>query len=73
MTSKVDAGLIRRATDLIDRGRLIGLTIDLTDIPSPTGFEGDVARAYHEVLRSAGFEATLQPVGDERYNAIGRL
>ena len=45
----------------------------LTDIPSPTGFEGDMARAYHEVLRAAGFDATLQSIGDERYNAIGRL
>ncbi len=65
--------LVRKATDLIDRDRLVNLTIDLTDIPSPTGFEGDVARAYHEVLRGSGFDATLQPIGDERYNAIGRL
>lgn len=65
--------LVRKAIDLIDRDRLVNLTIDLTDIPSPTGFEGDVARAYHEVLRASGFDATLQPIGDERYNAIGRL
>ena len=27
----------------------------------------------HEVLRGAGFDATLQPIGDARYNAVGRL
>lgn len=73
MASKVNKDLIRKATDQIDRDELVNLTIDLTDIPSPTGFEGDVARAYHEVLGNFGFDATLQPIGDERYNAIGRL
>jgi acetylornithine deacetylase len=73
MTNRIHPDLVRKATDLIDRDRLVGLTMALTDIPSPTGFEGDVARAYHEVLKGAGFDATLQPIGDERYNAIGRL
>ncbi len=73
MASKVKAETVRRATDLIDRDRLVRLVIDLTDIPSPTGSEGDMARAFFQVLRQAGFDATLQPIGDERYNAIGRL
>lgn len=73
MASKVNKDLVKKATDLIDRDRLVNLTIDLTNIPSPTGFEGDCARAYHEVLQGSGFDATLQPIGDERYNAIGRL
>ncbi|CAB1368429.1 M20/M25/M40 family metallo-hydrolase [Denitratisoma oestradiolicum] len=73
MANNVNKDLVRKATDLIDRDRLVNLTIDLTNIPSPTGFEGDVARAYHEVLKGAGMDATLQPIGDERYNAVGRL
>ncbi|QDX80235.1 hypothetical protein B9N43_02530 [Denitratisoma sp. DHT3] len=73
MANRVNKDLVRKATDLIDRDRLVNLTIDLTNIPSPTGYEGDVARAYHEVLKGAGFDATLQPIGDERYNAVGRL
>jgi len=73
MAKQISRDLVRRATDLIDRDRLVNLTIGLTDIPSPTGYEGDVARAYHEVLKGAGFDATLQPIGDERYNAVGRL
>lgn len=71
--SKAKSDLLAKATDQIDRDRLIQLTVDLTNIPSPTGYEGDMARAVHEVLGGAGFDATLQPVGDERYNAIGRL
>ncbi len=74
-TKATSAGndIVAKAVDQIDRERLVQLVIDLTDIPSPTGYEGDMARAYHEVLQSAGFDATLQPIGDERYNAIGRL
>ena len=71
MTNKSLAELIARAVDQIDRERLVTLTVDLTNIPSPTGFEGDMARAVHEVLKGAGLDATLQPIGDERYNAVG--
>jgi acetylornithine deacetylase/succinyl-diaminopimelate desuccinylase-like protein len=73
MTNKSHSELIARAVDQIDRERLVTLTVDLTNIPSPTGFEGDMARAVHEVLKGAGLDATLQPIGDERYNAVGRL
>jgi len=73
MTDKKKSDLLAKAIDQIDRSRLVQLTVDLTNIPSPTGFEGDVARAVHEVLRGAGLDSTLQPIGDERYNAIGRL
>ena len=62
-----------RAIEHIDRQRLVKLVMDLVDIPSPTGEEEGVARALHEILGTAGFDATLQPIGDDRYNAIGRL
>jgi len=65
--------LVSQAIENIDRDRLVKLVMDLTDIPSPTGYEGDMARAFHEVLKEANFDATLQPIGDERYNAIGRF
>jgi acetylornithine deacetylase len=73
MSNKTDPHIVAKAVEQIDRDRLVQLTVDLTDIPSPTGFEGDMARAVYEVLETAGFDATLQPIGDERYNAIGRL
>ncbi|MCU7864271.1 MAG: M20/M25/M40 family metallo-hydrolase, partial [Candidatus Thiodiazotropha sp. (ex Lucinoma borealis)] len=69
----MNENLIAKAVDQIDRDRLVQLVIDLTNIPSPTGYEGDMARAVHEVLEGSGFDATLQPIGDERYNAVGRL
>ncbi|MEJ8569758.1 M20/M25/M40 family metallo-hydrolase [Elongatibacter sediminis] len=73
MTQNVSPDLLAKATEHIDRDRLVQLTVDLTNIPSPTGYEGDMARAVHEVLGSAGLDAVLQPIGDERYNAVGRL
>ena len=73
MTNNINKQLIDRAIAGIDRDRLVKLVMDLVDIPSPTGYEGDCARAVHSLLQEAGFDATLQPIGDERYNAVGRL
>jgi acetylornithine deacetylase/succinyl-diaminopimelate desuccinylase-like protein len=69
----VNPELVQRAIDQIDRDRLVKLVMDLVDIPSPTGYEGDMARAVNEVLQGANFDSVLQPIGDERYNAVGRL
>ena len=73
MTKTADSDLVVRAIEHIDRDRLVKLVMDLVDIPSPTGEEEDVARAVHSELQEAGFNATLQPIGDDRYNAVGRL
>ncbi|MBT4521652.1 MAG: M20/M25/M40 family metallo-hydrolase [Halieaceae bacterium] len=69
----VNPQLLNKAIDHIDRDRLVKLVMDLVDIPSPTGYEGDVARALNDVLLQSGFDSVLQPVGDERYNAVARL
>jgi acetylornithine deacetylase/succinyl-diaminopimelate desuccinylase-like protein len=69
----VNPELVQRAIEQIDRDRLVKLVMDLVDIPSPTGYEGDMARAVNEVLQGANFDSVLQPIGDERYNAVGRL
>lgn len=73
MANKTDPVLVRRAVEEVDRGRLIDLVVQFVNVPSPTGFEGDMARCLHEVLRGAGLRATLQPIGDNRYNAVGFL
>jgi acetylornithine deacetylase len=73
MPDRVDQDLVAKAVEQIDRDQLIDLVVQLVNVPSPTGYEGDMARAVHEVLSSAGFRATLQPIGDDRYNAIGIL
>jgi len=71
MANKADQALVKRAVEQIDRSRLVDLVVQLVNVPSPTGFEGDMAREFHGVLQASGFRATLQPIGDERYNAIG--
>jgi acetylornithine deacetylase len=73
MANKIDPSVVAKAVDQIDRDRLVQLVIDLTDIPSPTGYEGDMARAVYDVLQGVGFDTVLQPIGDERYNAVGRM
>ena len=71
MANNVDQALVKKAVDKIDRKRLVDLVVQLVNVPSPTGFEGDMARQFHAVLQGAGFRSSLQPIGDERYNAIG--
>jgi acetylornithine deacetylase len=73
MPKTANSELVAKAIDQIDRDRLVKLVMDLVDIPSPTGEEEGVARAVYGELQEAGFDATLQPIGDDRYNAIGRL
>jgi acetylornithine deacetylase len=68
----VNQELLAKAIGQIDRDRLVKLTIDLTNIPSPTGSEGDIARALHEIFQATGLRSTLQPIGDQRYNTIAR-
>lgn len=65
--------LAARAIEHIDRERLVKLVMDLVNVPSPTGEEEEVARLLHGILGDAGFDAVLQPIGDSRYNAIGRM
>jgi acetylornithine deacetylase/succinyl-diaminopimelate desuccinylase-like protein len=73
MTQSRTRDLVARAIEQIDRPELIRMVMGLVDIPSPTGEEKEVARAVHALLSEAGFDATLQPIGDDRYNAVGRL
>jgi acetylornithine deacetylase len=73
MSNKTDPNLVTRAIEQIDRDRLVDLVVQLVNVPSPTGSEGDMGRALHEVLRGANFRSTLQPIGDQRYNAVGIL
>jgi acetylornithine deacetylase len=73
MSKTTNNELVAKAIDQIDRDRLVKLVMDLVDIPSPTGEEESMARAVYSELEEAGFDATLQPIGDDRYNAVGRL
>ena len=65
--------LIQKAVDVVDSQKLVDLTIELTNIASPTGQEGEIARTYFERLEESGMRSVLQPIGDDRYNALGVL
>lgn len=73
MNLHVNADLLKRAHEHIDRAKLLERLSVLVNIPSPTGEEADMARAYSDMMASVGLRTVLQPVGDGRYNAIGRL
>ncbi|HJP38258.1 MAG TPA: M20/M25/M40 family metallo-hydrolase [Gammaproteobacteria bacterium] len=73
MVNSVDQALVAKAIEQVDRSALIDLVVELVNVPSPTGYEGDMGRAVHQVLQDSGFRSTLQPIGDRRYNAVGIL
>jgi acetylornithine deacetylase/succinyl-diaminopimelate desuccinylase-like protein len=64
---------IASALERVDRSVVLSQLSTLVGIPSPTGSEAEMARAYHAMMAAEGMQDTLQPVGDGRYNAIGRL
>ncbi len=57
----------------IDKERLKRLTMDLVNIPSPTGQEGEIAQYLSEHFENIGLTARLQEFDTGRYNALGRL
>lgn len=57
----------------LDEDALVELGMELTDIPSPTGHEEEVARFYHERLLADGLHSRLQPVAPGRRNVLGVL
>jgi len=44
MPNNLAPALVNRALEQIDRGRLVDLVVQLVNVPSPTGFEGDMAK-----------------------------
>jgi acetylornithine deacetylase len=59
--------------NLVDRKLVVDLATELVDTASPTGEEGNMARALERMLRDVGCATHLQNIYDDRYNAIGRL
>ncbi len=63
--------LQKKVVDAVDEDFLVKTTMELVDIPSPTGYEENAARYMHAKYEEAGFEAHLQKVAEGRYNAVG--
>ncbi len=57
----------------VDREKVVKRTLDLVNVKSPTGEEGEVAQVYGEMLRALGMRVTYQEVEPGRYNVVGVL
>ena len=57
----------------IDSQRLIQDSLDLVNVNSPTGSEGDVAEVYASKLRALGMRVVMQEVESGRFNVLGTL
>jgi acetylornithine deacetylase len=57
----------------IDVEKTIKRTLDLANIESPTGFEGECAEAYARMMEEVGMRVKLQEVEPGRLNAVGVL
>src|SRR5258705_640232 len=62
-----------KALSRIDQDVVTKLAVDLVSIPSPTGWEREVATYVADYMAAGGLEVTLQEVGPNRANAIGVL
>jgi acetylornithine deacetylase len=64
---------LERVLEAVDGGEIIRWAMEMVDIPSPTGEEGDMARYMEERFREMGLRSRLQEVEDGRWNALGLL
>jgi len=64
---------IAHAQSLVEERALRDLLVELIAIPAPTGGEGPFAEYLSSLLKAAGMEASTQPLGGSRANAIGVL
>jgi acetylornithine deacetylase/succinyl-diaminopimelate desuccinylase-like protein len=71
--TKDNEAWIKRAWDAIDETTLAELNRSMASIPSPTGEEGELARAMVDVMNKSGVGAFYQPIDDDQGNAIGRI
>jgi len=62
-----------RGAPKIDRERLVQDALDLVNIDSPTGKEGEVGELYASKLRALGMKVTMQEVEEGRCNVLGVL
>ncbi len=65
--------LANEAVGHVNESGLIERLKILVNIPSPTGEEAEMARAYCDMMGAVGLRTVRQPIGDGRYNALGIL
>jgi acetylornithine deacetylase/succinyl-diaminopimelate desuccinylase-like protein len=64
---------VSREVPKIDREKLVRDTLDLVNVDSPTGKEGEVGELYASKLRALGMKVTMQEVEEGRFNVLGVL
>jgi acetylornithine deacetylase/succinyl-diaminopimelate desuccinylase-like protein len=57
----------------LDRTKLIHDAIELVNVDSPTGSEGEVGELYASILRKLGMKVVMQEVEAGRYNVVATL
>ena len=57
----------------VDREKLVKDALDLINIDSPTGREGEVGEEYASKLRALGMKVVLQEVEQGRQNVLATL
>jgi acetylornithine deacetylase len=65
--------MIEDALAYVDQEGIAKLTMEMIDIPSPTGGERALARYLEGRFRAAGLQTRLQEVESDRYNVFGYL
>lgn len=66
-----DKDLLLRAIGLLQPDRLIQASIDLINIPSPTGFEKAIATHIVDRYHNLGMQTIPQQIEADRFNAVG--
>ncbi|MGI6093653.1 MAG: M20 family metallopeptidase [Desulfitobacteriia bacterium] len=64
---------LERVFSCLDKDYLVDLACSITDIQSPTGYEADMAKYFHGVLKELGMRSHLQEISPGRYNSVGLL
>jgi acetylornithine deacetylase/succinyl-diaminopimelate desuccinylase-like protein len=68
-----DEVIVDRLLNAISEDRLRAAARAVTEIPSPTGREAQLAHFLADRLAAAGFAATAQRIDEHQANAVGRL
>lgn len=57
----------------LDEQKLVQDALDLVNVDSPTGKEGEIAELYASKLRALGMKVVMQEVESQRYNVLATL
>ncbi len=63
----------RNENPKVNREKLVRDALDLINVDSPTGEEGEIGELYASKLRGLGMKVTMQEVEQGRYNVVGVL